>query len=300
MQLDYKRKKQQYNKPKIKKTMKKQIFISVAGIFVSVFALNAQIKIISNGNVGVGTDSPQEKLHINGSVRGNQNGALRISTGNGYIDVGPMNTSFAHFYTDRSQFYFSRRIIINEGIFSSFGTNDLKLCTGTTCIERITINNSTGNVGIGKAPHATYKLDVAGDIASNGVKITSDIRLKDEVKPIKGNYEKLALLQPISFKYKKPENFVAKNFKANTNDTANAIQKENINSESFYNQTRYGFSAQEIQKVYPELVTEDEDGMLAVDYIGLIPIMIEVIKTQQARIAELEKKVAALSGTKPR
>ena len=55
-----------------------------------------------SAKVGIGTDSPAEKLHINGSVRGNQSGALRISTGNGYVDIGPKNTSYMHFNTDRS------------------------------------------------------------------------------------------------------------------------------------------------------------------------------------------------------
>ena len=42
-----------------------------------------------SGKVGIGTQSPAEALHINGSLRGNQGGALRISTGNGYVDIGP-------------------------------------------------------------------------------------------------------------------------------------------------------------------------------------------------------------------
>ena len=58
----------------------KVLFIVLATAFA--FSLQAQMKIISNGNVGIGTDTPAEKLQINGSVRGNQSGALRINTGN--------------------------------------------------------------------------------------------------------------------------------------------------------------------------------------------------------------------------
>jgi len=62
----------------------------------------------STDKVGIGISNPSEKLHINGSVRGNQNGgALRINTSFGYLDIGPRTSSFSHFITDRSLYYFN-------------------------------------------------------------------------------------------------------------------------------------------------------------------------------------------------
>lgn len=40
----------------------------------------------------------------------------------------------------------------------------------------------------------------------------------------------------------------------------------------------YGVIAQEVQKEFPEMVNRGEDGYLTVDYIQLIPVMIEAIK----------------------
>ena len=52
-----------------------------------------------------------------------------------------------------------------------------------------------------------------------------------------------------------------------------------------------GLLAQEVQKVLPELVKEGDNGKLGVNYSGLIPVLLEALKEQQVRIAELEKKL---------
>ena len=52
-----------------------------------------------------------------------------------------------------------------------------------------------------------------------------------------------------------------------------------------------GVIAQEVQKVLPEVVTEREDGYLAVKYEKIIPLLIEAIKDQQKEIEELKSKI---------
>jgi len=123
----------------------------------------------SNGNVGVGTTTPAEKLHVNGSVRGNRNGALRISTGNGYVDIGPKNTVWAHFTTDRGKFYFNKEIRVNTGFIGSYNQNLSLRTQGTT---RMTILKSNGNVGIGTTT-PNNKLDVNGTIRAKEIKVES-------------------------------------------------------------------------------------------------------------------------------
>lgn len=56
-----------------------------------------------------------------------------------------------------------------------------------------------------------------------------------------------------------------------------------------------GLIAQEVEQMFPELVTTDKDGYKAVNYIGLIPHLIEAVKEldqRTAEITELKKELA--------
>ncbi|MDE1465066.1 tail fiber domain-containing protein [Spartinivicinus poritis] len=44
------------------------------------------------------------------------------------------------------------------------------------------------------------------------------------------------------------------------------------------NTEEYGVIAQDIQQVIPEFVSTHEDGYLQVNYIGLIPVLVEAVK----------------------
>ena len=112
-------------------------------------------------NVGIGI-MPQTKLHVNGSVRGNQNGALRIDSGNGWVDVGAKNSSEANLDTDRLKFVINKELRVDSGYIGSYNENLFLRTSGAT---RMTILNSNGNVGIGTVG-PSHPLTVAGAIKS--------------------------------------------------------------------------------------------------------------------------------------
>ena len=58
---------------------------------------------------------------------------------------------------------------------------------------------------------------------------------------------------------------------------------------------KIGVLAQEIQEVFPELVSKDNNEMLAVNYQGLVPVLINALKEQQSEIDELKEMVQALA-----
>ena len=56
--------------------------------------------------------------------------------------------------------------------------------------------------------------------------------------------------------------------------------------------TEFGFLAQELKELYPDLVTQDTLGYYMVNYIGLIPIIVESLKEQKNQLDAQAKQIA--------
>jgi hypothetical protein len=138
--------------------------------------------------------------------------------------------------------------------------------------------SDNGNVGIGTATPGVYKLFVTGRIRCQSATSTSyltlsDKRLKEHVHSLDSSRIKLGRLNGVSYNYIKE---------------VDSLRKKG------HSKKHIGFLAQDLQKVYPELVEEiDSAGTLAIDYIGLIPVIIEAIKEQQAQIVALQIQAAS-------
>ena len=102
-------------------------------------------------------------------------------------------------------------------------------------------------------------LTVGGDIV-----VSSDARLKANIVSLGSTLAKLLLIDGKSYTMKKD------------------------------GKQKIGVLAQEIQTVFPELVTTDDKDMLAVNYQGLVPVLINAIKEQDDKISRLEKLVEKL------
>ena len=60
---------------------------------------------------------------------------------------------------------------------------------------------------------------------------------------------------------------------------------------------KIGVLAQEIQKLFPELVGANDENRLTVNYQGLVPVLINALKEQQneiVRLKEQEKRIEKL------
>ncbi|EMS11460.1 hypothetical protein KM1_085830 [Entamoeba histolytica HM-3:IMSS] len=62
-------------------------------------------------------------------------------------------------------------------------------------------------------------------------------------------------------------------------EITNQIKRLHVFGEILPNKIKYGFIAQEVQEIIPDLVQKDETNNLSVDYLGLIPYIIEALKS---------------------
>jgi hypothetical protein len=122
-----------------------------------------------------------------------------------------------------------------------------------------------GSLGIGGAASGVSgEIRAWGDITAF---YSSDIRLKENVTPIENALSKVESITGNTYNWK--EGF------------------EEIHS---HKGNDLGVIAQEVQSVLPDVVKERDNGYLAVDYIKLVPVLIEAIKELSAKIKELENK----------
>ena len=101
----------------------------------------------------------------------------------------------------------------------------------------------------------------------------SDIRIKKDIKKLNGSLNNLCKLNAITYKLKTKEE-IARDFGMAVSDTGNFISDTSVLNSI----THIGLSAQEVQKVFKDLVFEGQDGILGIHYSGLIPVIIESIK----------------------
>ncbi len=126
----------------------------------------------------------------------------------------------------------------------------------------------------------------------NSTSYTSDKRLKKNIEALSNTYDKLLKLNAVKYNYKtqnelEADGLIAKSDTAKYNDNSNIINKDKLH---------YGYIAQELKELFPELVYEGDDGFLGVDYIGLIPLMIEAIKEQNTIITGLQESINKCCG----
>ena len=55
-----------------------------------------------------------------------------------------------------------------------------------------------------------------------------------------------------------------------------------------------GYWPKRCKPYFPELVTEGADGILSVNYQGLVPVLINAINEQELKMSEQDAKIAAL------
>ena len=127
---------------------------------------------------------------------------------------------------------------------------------------------------------------VNGTLTATSLVTPSDIRLKTNITNICKDgqtLDNLMRINVLSYNYKKHEIPEAER------DTMQEATLRLCNQkwEADAKERHFGVSAQELQEIFPELVKEGQDGYLGVNYLELVPILIQSIQDLKAEIEEL-------------
>lgn len=118
---------------------------------------------------------------------------------------------------------------------------------------------------------------------------SSDKNLKNNIQTIPTALKKIMDLNGVTFEWK-------------TESELENIVKQTGKKDPFKMNLpvglQYGVVAQDVEKVLPELVNTDADGLKSVDYVKIIPVLIEAIKEQQKQIELLKGEVELLKTKK--
>lgn len=239
-------------------TSSSHIFYAATGAAASTEILRMQ----GDGNVGIGNSTPHAQLQFGNTVA-NRKMVLYENFNNDhqYFGLG-INTGILRYQVGSTA---------NSHVFYA-GVNPLS----STELMRIL---GSGRVGIGTSiPGGQFELslDQGRKPSTSTWTITSDARLKN----INGSYKKglneILQLNPITYQYKNVEN---RKF------SDKVLETQNI-----------GFSAQEVQQIFPEAVGTDDDGYLnlnihpiLVTYVNAIKELNEKAEQQQKQIEEQQK-----------
>ena len=120
-----------------------------------------------------------------------------------------------------------------------------------------------GNVGIGTNNPQT-KLDINGDVQATSFNAVSDIRHKENIFDLENALEKINTIRGVKFNFK-------------DNDKIHA-----------------GIIAQEVAPIMPELINTDNDDKWSANYDGLIPYLIESVKTLTKNKEDMQHDIEEL------
>ncbi len=124
-----------------------------------------------------------------------------------------------------------------------------------------------------------------GNVYTTGTYNPSDKNLKKQIAPLSGSLAKILNLQGVSYEWKSNEELSA----------FNSMGKGSV-ALNFPKGKQIGVIAQDIEKILPEAVLTNSEGIKSVDYVKIIPLLIEAIKEQQIKISSIESELEKVKG----
>lgn len=140
--------------------------------------------------------------------------------------------------------------------------------TTTTASLYVDASRVAVNTPINAGAPGIYNFYVNGiTYCSLGIWSASDERFKKDIKPIENASSQLMKLQGVTYNWKEKE----------------------FPEREFPSDKQIGLIAQEVEKVFPELVKTNTDGYKAIAYQNLVPVLVEAFKEQQTSVKNLQE-----------
>ncbi len=283
----------------------------------------AQIKVISGGNVGINSTTPLSQFQIFDNYTKLAFGsATAFTDGTGYMGFnavrqsngywlsannGTKNGGFVMFSDLNGSLCFTP--IANTGSSNnvyadSYVSNNVRVKFGTSCFLCVGASSPSSSCTEyfkgWKTIHEntlSYRGTFNIDLSNNDPRIFNTYSSYAMVlyNPNTGNYEDI-----------EARNFIQSSdasLKTNVATITNSLQKVlqlrgvsfNWVNEPQSNMKSYGFLAQEVEQVIPDIVfTNDTSHLKTMNYIGIIPYLVEAIKTQQQTITTQGTRINTL------
>ncbi|MFB6076295.1 MAG: tail fiber domain-containing protein, partial [Candidatus Aenigmatarchaeota archaeon] len=222
------------------------------------------------GNFGIGTSDPNKKLTVvgDGNFTGNvyaenfsSQSPLRLQT-NGETRLVINDT------VDEINLYGNALKNVNWtnsdiGSGSDLNADKLDGEDASAFMDSGTDNwvNEGGDTMTGNLNMSGNNITNAGSVYGTGFYYTSDIRLKKDVKTLVNVLKRVEKLNGVRFDWKET------------------------------NETEIGLIAQNVEEVYPELVSTNSDGMKTIQYGNLVGVLVEAIKEQNIKLKKQDRKI---------
>ena len=233
--------------------------------------------ILSGGDVGIGTTSPTEKLHvvgnarITGSVTATRFNANTTESGisSQYGSTNATNSYVSYIYNNSDIAYLGN----GTSLFSGVNATDFGITTaissnfifGTNNLERMRIA-SGGEVTIANLAGSGSR---AVNASATGVlSASSSILIKENVENINYGLSDVLKLKPVIFNY--------------------------IDKDKWGEGKELGFIAEDVMDIIPESTGTMNNSDIYFDLQKLIPVLTKAIQEQNALIKALEQRILIL------
>lgn len=288
--------------------------------------INAQLVVDSLGRVGIGTDTPKSMLSVGGNISSNP-----VSTIASLKSIDKKYGAYVWNITDSAEATYGGYFCIENNTGNAYAVRGQALGCGSTNAYQymVGILGSAGysNTAIGVMgrlhPHVNDPtndpINFAGVYGSesggspsfsnytgkyagyfNGkVRVTNGIYatvLSPSANPSPSGQNGATILtdrgESVTDKLSQVQTLQFLRYNPDRNETI-VDEDEEVEIEPNLSPVQYGLDADQLKAVYPELVYEDNNGNVSINYVEMVPLLVQCIN-------ELKDEIAELKGTSPR